>query len=36
MGLSVVSATKISDLGNFEDFWEDGANSAQKVDTLAG
>jgi hypothetical protein len=36
MGLSADSATEISDLGNFEDFWEDGADSAQKLDTLAG
>jgi len=36
MGLSADSATKISDLGIFGDFWEDGADSAQKVDTLAG
>ena len=36
MGLSADSATKISDLEIFGDFWGDGADSAQKVDTLAG
>jgi hypothetical protein len=36
MALSAESATKFSDLGNFGDFWGDGTDSAQKVDTLAG
>jgi hypothetical protein len=36
MGLPADSATKNSDLGLFGDFWGDGADSAQKVDTLAG
>ena len=36
MGLSTDSATENLDLGMFGDFWGDGANSAQKVDTLAG
>jgi hypothetical protein len=36
MGLSADSAKKNSDLGIFGDFWGDGADSAQKVDTLAG
>jgi hypothetical protein len=36
MGLSADSATKNSDLGIFGDFWGDGADYAQKVDTLAG
>jgi hypothetical protein len=35
-GLSADSATKNSDWGIFGDFWGDGADSAQKVDTLAG
>ena len=33
MGLSANSATEISDLGIFGDFWGDGADSAKKVDT---
>jgi len=36
MGLSADSATENSDLGISGDFRGDGANSAQKVDTLAG
>jgi hypothetical protein len=36
MGLSANLATKNSDLGVFGDFWGDGADSAQRVDTLAG
>jgi hypothetical protein len=36
MGLSADSVTKISDLGFLGDFWGDGADSAQKLDTLAG
>ena len=36
MGLSVNSATKNSDLGISGNFWRDGADSSQKVDTLAG
>ena len=36
MGLSADSATKNSDLGILGDFWGDGADSAQKMDTLAG
>jgi len=36
MGLSADIATKNSDLGIVGDFWGDGANSAQKVNTLAG
>jgi hypothetical protein len=36
MGLSADSATRDSDLGIFEDPWGDGADSTQKVDTLAG
>ena len=36
MGLSAVSATDNSDLGISGDFWGDGVDSAQKLDTLAG
>jgi hypothetical protein len=36
MGLSADSATKKSDLVIFGNFWGDWADSAQKVDTLAG
>jgi hypothetical protein len=36
MGLSAGSALKGSDLGIFADFWGDMADSARKVDTLAG
>ena len=36
MDLSPDLATKNLDLGIFGDFWGDGADSAQKVDTLAG
>jgi hypothetical protein len=36
MGLSADSATKNSDLDILGDFWGDGADFAQKVDTLAG
>jgi len=36
MSLLAESATNISDLGIFGNFWGDGAASAQIVDTLAG
>jgi hypothetical protein len=36
MGLSDESATKNPNVGIFGDLLEDGADSAQKVDTLAG
>jgi hypothetical protein len=36
MGLSAGPVTKKSGLGIFGDFWGDEADSAQKVDTLAG
>jgi hypothetical protein len=36
MGLSADLATKSSIWELFGDFWGDGADSAQKVDTLAG
>jgi hypothetical protein len=36
MGPSADLATKNSDLGIFGDFRGDGADSAQKMDTLAG
>ena len=36
MGMSANSATNNSDLGNLGDFWRDGADSSQKMDTLAG
>jgi len=36
MGLSADSATGNSGLGILGVFWRDGADSAQKVDTLAG
>jgi hypothetical protein len=36
MSLSADSASKNSDMGIVGDFWGDGADSAKKVDTLAG